>query len=46
METGHVQGEAAPAPIDIAKLSEKVYRLLMADVKLERSRLGGAQRRG
>ena len=33
---------AAPTAIDIEKLAEKVYRLLVADVRLELARRGGS----
>jgi hypothetical protein len=46
MHDSPAPGAQAPAEIDIEKLSEKVYRLLLAEVRLERSRLGGTLRRG
>ena len=31
-------GEAAPVAIDVAKLTEKVYQLMLHDLRLERAR--------
>ena len=33
---------AAPPAIDVEKLAEKVYRLMVADVRLELARRGGS----
>ena len=37
---GATAGGAAPAGVDIAALSDKVYRLLLAEVRLESARTG------
>jgi len=34
--------QGAPAAIDIEKLAEKVYRLMVADVRVELARRGGS----
>ena len=38
----HAPGAAAPPAIDVEKLAEKVYRLMVADVRLELARRGGS----
>lgn len=44
--TDHPTSEAAhPAP-DVEALSEKVYRLMLADLRLETARIGPGSRRG
>jgi hypothetical protein len=40
-----VGGAAPPAAIDIEKLAEKVYRLMVADVRVELARRGGSVER-
>lgn len=36
---------AALAPAELRRLAEKVYRLMLADARLERARAGSAARR-
>ena len=38
----HAPSGAAPPAIDVEKLAEKVYRLMVADVRLELARRGGS----
>jgi hypothetical protein len=37
---GRESGRAEPAQIDVEKLAERVYRLMLAEVRLERARRG------
>jgi hypothetical protein len=34
-------GTAAPSTVDVEKLAEKVYRLMLAELRLELARQGG-----
>jgi hypothetical protein len=38
------QGSSAP-PVDVEKLAEKVYRLMLAELRLELARRGGTAER-
>jgi hypothetical protein len=38
----HASSGAAPPAIDVEKLADKVYRLMVADVRLELARRGGS----
>ncbi len=38
--------EAAPGGTEVERLAERVYRLLLAEARLERARGAGAGRRG
>lgn len=44
--TDHPASEAAKPATDIEVLSEKVYRLMLADLRLETARIGPGSRRG
>ena len=45
-ETGPVESPKPGAGPDIQQLAERVYRLLLADVRLERARTGTGAARG
>jgi len=34
-------GDSAPSTVDVDKLAEKVYRLMLAELRLELARQGG-----
>lgn len=37
-ESGQTRRAAKPAPVDLQALAERVYRLMLADLRLERAR--------
>jgi hypothetical protein len=43
-ESSAPHGDAAPAP-DVERLAEAVYRMMLADTRLEQSRAGGTNGR-
>ena len=46
-QPGQEQHDRQPAgPIDMRKLADKVYRLMLADLRLERARGAPSRRRG
>jgi hypothetical protein len=42
----HAAGGGESPPVDVGALSDKVYRLLLADVRLESARAGRGPGRG